>query len=193
MTVKPYLFTLSLVIVLSILLSGCKKASDIASELGGKPTPTPTPSVDPKDIYISNLTNIIDVAASKSASVKEKDIIDGQIAILADVNGGELRGEGGIYRNFGVYNVYAKIKLDKPKNNSFYQAWVSNPKTGEYFSIGKMEPDSVGQYNASYNTDNIHPDFDRIIVTLESIDDNQPEKHIVEGTIGNIIGPAVTN
>ncbi len=191
MTVKPYLVTFSLVIVLSILVSGCKKASDIANELSGKPTPTPTPAIDPKDVYISDLKNSIDISASKSASTADKAIIDGQIAILADVNGGQLRGEGGIYRNFGVYNVYAKIKLDKPKNNDFYQAWVSNPKTNEYFSIGKMESDSIGQYNVSYNTDNIHPNFDRIIVTLETKDDDQPEKHLVEGTIGNILGAEV--
>ncbi len=187
MTVKPYLFTITAIAVLAIIVSGCKKGSnDLAS---GKPTPTPTPAVDPKDVYISQLNKNINVESSRSANSKEKELIDGQIAILADVNGGTLRGEGGIYRNLGIYSVYAKAKLDKPKNNEFYQGWVTNTQTKEYFSIGKMESDSIGQYNTSYNTDNIHSGFDRIVITLETKEDNTPEQHILEGTISNILEP----
>ncbi len=187
MTVKPYLFTITAFAILAIIVSGCKKGpSGLAS---GQPTPTPTPAVDPKDVYVSQLSKNIDVESSRSANTKEKELIDGQIAILADVNGGNLRGEGGIYRNLGIYSVYAKAKLDKPKNSEFYQGWVTNPQTNEYFSIGKMESDSAGQFNTSYNTDNIHTGFDRIVITLETKEDDTPEKHILEGTISNILEP----
>lgn len=188
MTVKPYLYSITALIAITLVLSGCKKsatdqqASETTSAL-------PTPAVDPRDVYVSNLNTNIDVSASKSASAKDKELIEGSTAILADVNGGDLRGEAGIYRNFGVYNVYAKIKLNKPSGNDFYEVWVTNPTTNEFFSVGKMETDSAGIYNVTYNTDNIHPGFDRIVVTLEKVSDNTPEKHIVEGTLDNTLQP----
>lgn len=188
MTVKPYLFSIVAIIAITLVLSGCKKSTVDQLALDSA-KPTPTPAVDPKDVYISKLNSNIDVSASKSASAKDQELLDGRIAILADVNGGKLRGEAGVYRNFGIYNVYAKIKLDKPSGNDFYEAWVTNPATNQFFSIGKMEIDSAGNYNVTYNTDNIHPGFDRIVVTLEKTPDNTPEKHIAEGSLDNVLVP----
>lgn len=190
MTVKPHFVLIFSLFLFVLVLSGCKGIGS-KSDLSQGPSPTPTPAVDPKDVYVSELLTNVDIAASKSASAQDKQLVDGRTTILADVNGGDLRGEGGIYRNFGVYNVYAKVKLGKPSGSNFYQAWVMNPSTKQYFSIGKMEIDTAGNYNVSYNTDNIHPGFDRIVVTLESQDDTTPEKHIVEGTLDNTLQPAV--
>ncbi len=180
------MFSVVALLALTIVLSGCNKTS-VDNKSAVKPIPTP--AVDPKDVYQSQLSNNINASASKSASKKDQEIIDGRTAILADVNGGSIRGEGGVYRNFGIYNVYAKIKLDKPSGNNFYEGWVTNPQTKEYFSIGKLEVDTAGNYNVTYNTDNIHPGFDRIVITLETISDKTPEKHIAEGTLENTLNP----
>lgn len=102
---------------------------------------------------------------------------------LVDVSGGNSTGTGYITRKDGLaHSVTAK--LPEPTGNNFYEGWlVQQLPTVSFFSTGEMVLDNQGNYVLEYESDNEYEGYDFVVITLETIKDDTPEKHILEGTV----------
>jgi len=56
----------------------------------------------------------------------------------------------------------------------------SNPP--KFIDTGKLSKQKDGSYEVSYSSDNLYEGYDFVVITWEQVDDQKPEKHILEGT-----------
>ena len=100
-------------------------------------------------------------------------------AVLEDVSGGI---SGGIAtRDFknGKYIHTALADLPDPEGAMFYEGWLI--KGDDFISTGKMRI-AKGGYILEFESTTDYSDYDGVVITLEKIFDNNPEKHILEGS-----------
>lgn len=102
---------------------------------------------------------------------------------LFDVTGGISSGMAYLLRKDKLYHSLT-ANLPDPKEGTFYEGWLVNktPKLA-YFSTGMLEKTKDGSYALSYSSDNLYQGYDFVVVTLETVKDSNPEKHILEGTV----------
>ncbi len=100
-------------------------------------------------------------------------------AVLEDVSGGISSGiatrdfKGGKY----IHTVLAD--LSDPEGKMFYEGWLT--KGDDFISTGKMRI-AKGGYILEFGSAIDYSDYDGVVITLEKIFDNNPEKHILEGS-----------
>ncbi|MBI3384633.1 anti-sigma factor [Candidatus Gottesmanbacteria bacterium] len=105
---------------------------------------------------------------------------------LLDVSGGKGSGMAYVLRKDGKLYLSLTAKLPDPKEGTFYEGWLvvkgSNPV--KFFSTGKLTKEADGSYSLSYTSDqNAYEGYDFVVVTWEVVDDQKPEKHILEGMV----------
>lgn len=104
---------------------------------------------------------------------------------LKDVSGGTGTGKAFVLRKDGKLYFTASANLPDPKDSTFYEGWLvkkgSNPV--QFEDTGKLEKQKDGTYEVSYSSDNTYEGYDFVVVTWEKVDDQKPEKHILEGTV----------
>ena len=105
-------------------------------------------------------------------------------AILTDVSGGTGTGKAFVLRKSGKLYYTATANLSDPANGTFYEGWLAkkgaNPP--QFVDTGKLSKQKDGSYAVSYSSDNLYEGYDFVVITWEQVDDQKPEKHILEGT-----------
>jgi hypothetical protein len=134
-----------------------------------KPLPTPTPAITEK---IEN-------------NFKYEIPQDVEKVELKDVSGGN--GSGLATRNFeaGKFTHVVLADLPEPPASSFYEGWLVRGKAGDsnfaLISTGKMKV-AKGGYLLEFESNKDYSDYKQVVVTLEKVDDRNPEVHILEGS-----------
>jgi hypothetical protein len=134
-----------------------------------KPVPTPTPNITEK------------IESGFNYQIPE----DVERIELKDVSGGT--GSGLATRKFenGKFSHVILADLEDPAAGSFYEGWLVRGKQGDSnYSIvltGKLRV-AKGGYLLEFESDKDYSDYKQVIVTLEKVDDKNPETHILEGS-----------
>lgn len=103
---------------------------------------------------------------------------------LKDVSGGDSSGI--VVKDFSDGNYAISVLADVPdtKTGEFYQAWVTKSADGseEYKLLGKLTV-AKGGFVLDYETSSDLTNYEKLLITLEKINDSTPEKSILEGSI----------
>jgi hypothetical protein len=102
---------------------------------------------------------------------------------LSDVSGGNASGTAYVLRENGQLYHTVMARLPELSQGEFYEGWLVDPfPRVSFFSTGKMEQLNDGRYYLAFNTEDEYPEFTQVVITLERVDDQQPERHILEGS-----------
>jgi len=104
------------------------------------------------------------------------------VANLVDVSGGNSTGKGYITRQGGKLTHSVVANLPDPTGNNFYEGWLVQQKPLKFISSGNMVLGNDGSYILEYNSDQEFASYNFVVITLETVKDTTPEKHILEGT-----------
>ncbi|HCC23081.1 TPA: hypothetical protein DF272_02785 [Candidatus Falkowbacteria bacterium] len=102
---------------------------------------------------------------------------------LEDVTEGDGDGEAWLTIVKGVeYHKVEAHSLPALAGGYFYEGWLVNPKSAEFFSTGKMRDLGAGEFYLEYQTTNYKDGYTKVVITLEPNDsDPSPAAHILEG------------
>jgi len=102
---------------------------------------------------------------------------------LGDVSGGQGSGVGYVLRGDGKLYHYLEADLPDPEIGTLYEGWLVK-KSPElvFFSTGVLKK-TGDTYGLSYSAEEEYPGYDFVVVTLETVIDDTPEDHIIEGTV----------
>lgn len=99
-----------------------------------------------------------------------------------------LAGDGGLGKAYllttdepKLYH-YVEADLIAPADGQFYEGWLVNPTTNEYFSTGELQVNEEGNYYLLFTSDDLYDGFSKVVITSEQLNDGTPEQHILEGT-----------
>lgn len=150
-------------IVMQRQIDEAKKMSEKESVMGAKST------------MDNEQEKIMMMATNDKSSLK---------ATLTDVTGGTSTGTAYVLRKDGKLTFTVTAHVPDPENGTFYEGWLvkadANPV--QYEDTGKLTKQKDGSYEVSYSSDEIYEGYNMVVVTLEKVDDQKPEKHILEGT-----------
>lgn len=118
----------------------------------------------------------------------ERVLVYEATATLEDVSNS---GSSGVvtaeYYDDGLYELLAEFEdLAELDSGFFYEGWLVNQTTNDFFSTGALEVDPQGNLVDNYlgEKDYQSEGYDFYVLTLEPDDDNpEPAKHIVEGKL----------
>lgn len=113
------------------------------------------------------------------------------VGTLEDVSSSGSAGDAtAMYYDDGSYELQADfLSLAQTTNGDFYEGWLVNQVTKEFFSTGVATVDAQGSGTNTYmsSTDHQTEGYDFYVLTLEPDDgDPAPAEHIVEGVLENI-------
>lgn len=131
--------------------------------------PTPTPSVEQR----------------LQESFKYEIPENFEKAELKDVTGGTASGIATRNYESGKFSHAILADLPDPEAGSFYEGWLVRGQEGDenfaYISTGRMVV-AKGGFMLEFEASRDYSDYSGIIVTLEKVNDQKPEKHILEGS-----------
>lgn len=104
-------------------------------------------------------------------------------AELVDVSGGSSSGTGYVLRENNTLYHYVTAELPAPQGTNQYEGWLVQ-QTPElvFFSTGVMELGDNGIYMLSYQSPVTNEGYDFVVITEETVVDETPGTHILEGT-----------
>ncbi|MDA1337974.1 MAG: hypothetical protein O2871_01280 [bacterium] len=130
----------------------------------------------------------IDNQISETEMIKSlADNTDALIADLVDVSGGSSTGMAYILRLNGVekrlqHSVTAT--LPELTNGNMYEGWLVKQKPELMFiSTGVLEKNAEGIFTVEFSSTDLYEGYDFVVITEETIIDEKPEKHIIEGLV----------
>jgi hypothetical protein len=71
--------------------------------------------------------------------------------------------------------------MPDPSGDNKYEGWLVQPSPLKFFSTGVMEKNEQGSWVLEFEVDGAFSEYYRVVITLETIVDPVPEKHIIEG------------
>lgn len=153
----------------------------------------PSDSVD-ENASVDEITDsVIDEESETSEDMTEMEavmkVILGDAATvsaeLPDVTGGTSSGTAYISRTNGKFYHYVEASLPEPAEGSVYEGWlvIREPEL-QFFSTGVMEMREDGMYVLSYIGDEVSEEYNFVVITEETVVDETPETHIIEGVVG---------
>lgn len=104
---------------------------------------------------------------------------------LKDVSGGQSSGMAQTLFENGKFTHSVIALMPDPAAGKFYEGWLVKKENGQvvnFFSTGKMTKEG-GAYILNFEDAKDYPEHNDVVITLEEVDDKQPEKHILEGTL----------
>lgn len=144
--------------------------------------------------FLQNNKETTDVPASVDDELtEEKTFIEfvlenemTQIASLSAVDGSDSSGTG--YRLIEKGKLFHVVlaSMPDPEEGNSYEGWLVQPNPLKFFSTGVMEKNQDGLWILEYTTENEVPTYNRVVITEETIVDETPEKHIIEGDFEQI-------
>lgn len=168
---------IGVVIIGGILLSQKTKAPSSQTENQQKVSSSPTTMEKKEDAMMKKQMEVMEMAMKDTTSKKGK---------LIDVSGGNTTGMAYVLRKDGKLFYTVSATLPDPTSGMFYEGWLvkkgSNPV--QFVDTGKLTKQQDGSYEVSYsNESNTYEGYDFVVVTIEQVDDQKPEKHILEGDV----------
>lgn len=108
--------------------------------------------------------------------------------VLEDVSSSGSSGQAeASYYDDGTFNLAAEFQnLAPTSNGDFYEGWLVNQTTSEFFSTGMVQTnDNQGTFNEYMSSvDHLSAGYDFYVLTLEPDDgDPAPAAHVVEGLL----------
>lgn len=100
---------------------------------------------------------------------------------LTDVTGGEAQGVATRDFDEGLFTHSVLASLPDPETGAFYEGWLVRPDPFDVVYTGKLRL-VKGGWSLDYEAGEDLSDHNRVVVTLERVDDQQPEAHILEGS-----------
>ncbi len=161
-----------------LILSGCSYKGWPSNSSSQPPTATPAPTLTPQE----EVKGIQEQLETKTARTLPSDA---EQTALRDVSGGSASGIA--TRKFvnGRFEFTILADLPDPAAGKYYEAWLVKGKpdeTGfETISVGKLQANKGGWVLEYVGKEN-KPDHKGVVVTLESVSDQKPETHILEGS-----------
>lgn len=127
-----------------------------------------------------NEENVEQGDSTKDMVMEDSKALQG---LLEDVSDGDSSGLAYLLRKDGLLYHYVEADLPTPKEGFVYEGWLVN-KTPElkFFSTGVMTQEE-GKFVLSYKADAEFLGFDEVVITLEEVVDDIPEKHVLEGKV----------
>ncbi|MFH2105313.1 MAG: rhodanese-like domain-containing protein [Parcubacteria group bacterium] len=117
---------------------------------------------------------ITDVSANDSALKGDLPAVDGSTS----------SGQGYVLRKDTGLEHLVTAALPDPETGKFYEGWlVDQEPTVKFFSTGQMFKTPEGDWRLEYIASQSYSEYDQVVITLETKDDGQPEKHVIEGTV----------
>ncbi len=104
---------------------------------------------------------------------------DAEKAPLEDVTGGNASGIATRSYEDGRFVHVVLADLPDPEVGSFYEGWLA--RGDNFVSTGKLRI-AKGGYLLEFESGVDYSDFDEVVVTLEAIEDRNPEQHVLEGS-----------
>jgi hypothetical protein len=138
---------------------------------------TPTPTISLKEV--KGVKEELEIKINRSLA------IDAQQAILRDVAG--FNSQGIATRKFSdrKFELTILADLPQPDKNHTYQSWLvrGSPDSPEFnlISTGQLLP-RKGGWVVDFIDNNNLISYAGVVVTMETIQDQTPEKHILEGS-----------
>lgn len=150
-----------IIILIAIFLVRRRQASPLITVN----SPLPTPNVSFQEDLQNNFGITVPSTASK--------------ADLKDASGKNQMGLITLDKtnNQNMYTVIAN--LDDPQAGYFYEGWLVSGNN--YISLGKLNV-AKGGWLINYNSPKNIEDHKTVWITLEKVNDNMPETHVLEGS-----------
>lgn len=101
-------------------------------------------------------------------------------ANLGDVSGGDGTGVATESYEEGRFTHSMIAALPDPEAGMFYEGWLVREDPFDLVYTGKFEM-AKGGWMLDYTSEVDLSDHNQVVVTLEAVDDQKPEKHILEG------------
>lgn len=103
---------------------------------------------------------------------------------LSDVTGGSASGIA--TRDFTEGKFTHAVLADLPEpEGGFYEGWLVRGEEGDvnfdFFSTGKLRI-AKGGYVLEYTSAKDYSDYNKVVITFETVFDKTPEDHILEGS-----------
>jgi hypothetical protein len=110
-----------------------------------------------------------------------QDATEAEEANLIAVDGSDSSGVA--YRLFenGEFKHAVIADMPDPAPGSVYEGWLVQPDPLNFFSTGVMEKNEEGLWVLEFTSDQAYADYFRVVITEETIVDEIPEIHIIEG------------
>lgn len=107
-----------------------------------------------------------------------------QKAVLEPAEGSNSRGSGLGYKFVEGGRMYhaAQARLEDPAEGTVYEGWLVQPEPLRFFSTGVMELNSQGEWALEFERDGDYASYTQVVITEETVVDETPERHILEGT-----------
>lgn len=167
---KDKMLPIGLLIILLLLVGGFFQASDRTPDISKLRARVPKGVMDS---LRKPETSVMNMAMNDNTSLR---------ASLEDVSGGESTGVAYVLRKNGSLYHAVEAMLPMPEEGMVYEGWLVNPTTDDYFSTGVMQESDSGKYTLSYMSQRDSEGYDFVVITLETIVDDTPELHVLEGT-----------
>ncbi len=127
------------------------------------------------------------VAEDDNAMTGQKDSIKNiagvRTASLVAVDGSSSSGVGYIVRADGKLMHLVEAEMPEPADGNSYEGWLVDTSASplKFFSTGIISKNASGTWILEYETDQEYPGYDRVVITEETIMDETPERHVIEG------------
>ncbi len=159
-----------IVVIIGIVLVVMSSSSETATEVATSPVPTAT------------ATPTSTTTATPADDASEVDEI-----ILIDVTeGGTSSGTATRQYVDGTFTHQVTATLPDLPEGEFYEGWLVKADNSEFFSTGKMTK-SGDEYTLTYTSATNHEDYPLVVITRETVDDETPEEHILEGNLTEML------
>jgi hypothetical protein len=114
-----------------------------------------------------------------------KDNVNSQIADLEAVDGSNSFGTGFRFVKDGTLLHSVTATMPDPAEGNSYEGWLVQTEPLKFFSTGIMNKMEDGTWGLEYTADQEYPTYQLVVVTEETIVDDTPETHIIEGSFSN--------
>ncbi|MCH7641107.1 hypothetical protein IID22_02850 [Patescibacteria group bacterium] len=136
----------------------------------------------PDELQVPQTLSTEDVLEEKLGLQIPEDV---EKAELKDVTGGTASGIATRKFEAGTFTHAILADLPDPDPGTFYEGWLVRGSEGDpdfnLKSSGRMRV-AKGGYLLEFQSATDYSDHGNVIVTLEEVADNIPEKHILEGS-----------
>lgn len=130
---------------------------------------------------VSNNSGDITPIGDTVTSIKDDSNV--LVANLIAVDGSQSSGTAYVVREGGKLTHLVEASMPDPAPDNSYEGWLVNVSTSpfQFFSTGVMSRNGEGVWTLEYSVDNEYPDHNRVVITEETVVDEIPEDHIIEG------------
>lgn len=159
---------LAVVVVIIGIIWAVMASQEVAKDdkqVNTNPVVTPVPTASPNMV-----TTPIETAEPKV-----------ETATLLNVKDQDVSGEATRKFMDSIFTHTVTATLPDLAEGKFYEGWLVTKDSADFFSTGKMQKDG-GDYKLSYESNQNYADYSQVVITVEEIDDQKPEEHILEGS-----------